>query len=308
MRSRGGVSRFAPSPTGLLHLGNARSALLGWLWARAQGGRFLVRIEDLDPERSKESFIDAALEDLRWLGLDWDGECMRQSARGQAYRDALETLRAQGKAYPCTCSRAEVARAASAPHAGEEGPLYPRTCLAQGPRPGRPAAWRFEVEPGEVRFVDAVHGAFSQDVAAQVGDFVVMRADGVASYQLAVVVDDAAQSVTHVLRGDDLLGSTPRQLLLQRALGLPEPEYAHVPLLFDGQGRRLAKREGLWTVRGLREQGASAEAVVGLLAHSCGLGDGQRLTPRALLKDFSLQRLAKEPSSISDQALARLTE
>ena len=299
------TGRFAPSPTGLLHLGNARSALLGWLWARAQGGRFLLRVEDLDPDRSKEEFVAAALEDLRWLGLDWDGEVWRQSARAAAYREALERLKASGRVYPCSCSRAEVARAASAPHAGEEGPLYPGTCLARGPTPGKPTAWRFRVEPGATAFEDLVHGPTAQDVAAAVGDFVVMRADGVASYQLAVVVDDAAQGVTHVLRADDLLSSTPRQILLGRALGLPVPRYAHVPLVLGPDGKRLAKRDGRWTVHGLRAAGVAPEAVVGALAASCGLGDGSPLTARALVKDFSLERLPRQPSSIDPEALIR---
>lgn len=303
----GHTGRFAPSPTGLLHLGNARSALLGWLWARQAGGRFLLRVEDLDPDRSKEHFVEAALVDLAWLGLDWDGEVWRQSARGPAYRAALEALEAAGKAYRCTCSRAEVARAASAPHAGEEGPIYPGTCRREGPKPGKPAAWRFAVAPGVVRFDDAVHGAVEQDVAQRVGDFVIQRADGVASYQLAVVVDDAAQGVTHVLRADDLLASTPRQLLLQRALGLPEPRHAHVPLLLGPDGQRLAKREGHWTLAGLRAAGARPEAVVGFLAQSAGLGDGSPLTARALVEDFSLERVRREPMSTPAEALAQLT-
>ena len=303
----GSIGRFAPSPTGLLHLGNARSALLGWLWARRNGGSFLVRVEDLDPDRSKERFVDACFADLRWLGLDWDGEVLRQSARGEAYRAALQTLKQKGLAYPCSCSRAEVARAASAPHAGEDGPIYPGTCRVAGPKPGKPLAWRFHVEPGVTEFEDGVHGKTSQDVSAQVGDFVIQRADGVASYQLAVVVDDAAQSVTHVLRGDDLLGSTPRQLLLQRALGFAAPQYAHVPLLLGPHGQRLAKREGHWTVDGLRAAGATAEAVVGFLAGSCGLSDGAPLTARALVNEFSLSRLQKQASPTSAEALAALT-
>jgi glutamyl-tRNA synthetase len=302
------IGRFAPSPTGLLHLGNARSALLGWLQARRAGGRFLVRVEDLDPDRSKEKFVDACFVDLKWLGLDWDGAVMRQSARSAAYATALEALKAKGAAYACTCSRAEVARAASAPHAGEEGPIYPGTCRREGPKPGKPVAWRFHVEPGVVGFEDAVHGHVEQDVAATIGDFVIQRADGVASYQLAVVVDDAAQSVTHVLRADDLISSTPRQMLLQRALGLPAPEYAHVPLLMGPDGQRLAKREGHWTLDGLRAAGASPEAVVGFLAHSAGLSDGRPLTARALVEDFSLERLKKEPASTSLEALAALTK
>ena len=208
-----------------MHLGNARSALLGWLQARASGGEFLLRIEDLDPARSRPEFTTRIFDELTWLGLPWDGEVLHQSERGGLYRAALDTLLNQGLVYPCTCSRADIARAASAPHLGEEGPRYPGTCAGpDGPtQPGRPASLRFRARGGPTSFVDLLCGPQSQDVAAEVGDFVVRRADGVASYQLAVVVDDALSKVTHVLRGDDLLTSTPRQLQLQDALGFFAP-------------------------------------------------------------------------------------
>ncbi len=317
------VGRFAPSPTGLLHLGNARSALLGWLWARASGGKFLLRIEDLDVERCRPHFTDAIFRDLEWLGLTWDGPVWRQSQRSEVYRDAVETLRREGRVYPCWCSRAEVARVASAPHAGEDGPVYPGTCRAGGtPKPGRAPALRFNLGPGgngddargetgqqhdgqtglhavgeglaplaraSTTFTDEIKGEVSQDVAREVGDFVIQRIDGVASYQLAVVVDDAASGVTHVLRGEDLLASTPRQLLLQRALGLPQPVYAHVPLLLGPDGKRLAKRDGPSTVAGLRDEGWNAEKVVGFLAASCGILAGETSTAAGLVADFSLK-------------------
>jgi glutamyl-tRNA synthetase len=277
-----------------------RSALLGWLQARAAGGEFLLRIEDLDPDRSRAEAVAGLYEDLRWLGLDWDGEVLEQSARGEVYAEALRKLEAAGRVYPCWCSRAEIARAASAPHAGEEGPRYPGTC-ANGaePKPGRTPALRFRARAGETGFVDAVLGPQSQDVAAVVGDFVVRRADGVASYQLAVVVDDAAQGVTDVLRGDDLLASTPRQLQLYEALGLPAPRFAHVPLLLGADGKRLAKREGGLTLAALREAGRTAEEVVGLLAKWSGLSDGTPATARSLVQDFSLQRIRREPTVVS---------
>ena len=260
------VGRFAPSPTGRLHLGNLRSALLGWLAARAANGRFLLRIEDLDPDRSKAAHVDGIYEDLELLGLDWDGEVLFQSKRADVYRAALEQLTRGGRVYPCTCSRAEVARAASAPHVGEEGPIYPGTCRSgAAPKPGRAPSLRFRVAPGVVRFVDELCGAFEQDVEHAVGDFLVQRADGVASYQLAVVVDDAASGVTHVLRGDDLLSSTPRQLQLCDALALPAPRYAHVPLLLQEDGKRLAKRDQSATLRALRESGKAAADVRALL-------------------------------------------
>jgi len=301
------VGRFAPSPTGRLHLGNVRSALLGWLAARAAGGRFLLRVEDLDPDRSREDAIAWLVEDLAYLGLDWDGEVWRQSQRGAAYEAALEALREKGLVYPCWCSRAEIARAASAPHVGEEGPVYPGTCRDGGvPKPGRTPALRFRVPEGVVSFVDGVHGPVSQDVARDVGDFVVRRVDGVASYQLAVVVDDAAQGVTDVLRADDLLLSTPRQLLLYRALGLPEPRFAHVPLLLQADGKRLAKREGSTTVAGLRAAGVSGEAIVGLLAKWSGLSDGAPTRPAELVRGFSLARVRREPTVVTDDELAGL--
>jgi glutamyl-tRNA synthetase len=301
------VGRFAPSPTGRLHLGNVRSALLGWLQARAAGGRFLLRVEDLDPDRSRPEAVAWLFEDLAFLGLDWDGEVWRQSARGAAYDEALAALERQGLAYRCWCSRAEIARAASAPHPGEEGPVYPGTCReGASPKPGRAPAWRFRVPLGVVRFSDLVHGEVAQDVATQVGDFVVKRVDGVASYQLAVVVDDAAQGVTDVLRADDLLASTPRQLLLYRALGKPEPRFAHVPLLLQPDGRRLAKREGSTTVAGLRAAGVSAEAIVGLLAKWSGLGDGRPVTARQLVDGFTLARVLREPTVVTAEELDAL--
>jgi glutamyl-tRNA synthetase len=287
-----------------LHLGNARSALLGWLQARAASGRFLVRVEDLDPDRSRPEAIAGIFEDLLWLGLTWDGEVWRQSERAAVYDAALETLKAKGLVYPCWCSRAEIARAASAPHAGEEGPVYPGTCRSgAAAKPGRKPAWRFQVPSGVVHFVDEVCGPVVQDVSEVVGDFVVRRADGVASYQLAVVVDDAAQGVTDVLRADDLLMSTPRQLLLYQALGLTPPRFAHVPLLLQPDGRRLAKREGSTTVAGLRESGVSSDQVVGLLAKWSGLSDGQPLPAAALVNDFALARVRREPTVVTAEEL-----
>lgn len=298
------VGRFAPSPTGRLHLGNLRSALLGWLDARAANGRFLLRIEDLDPDRARAEHVDGIFEDLEFLGLDWDGEVLHQSRRGEVYRAALEQLERAGRIYPCTCSRAEVARAASAPHVGEEGPIYPGTCRAgAAPKPGRRPSLRFKVSPGLVGFDDLLAGHVEQDVATTVGDFIVQRADGVASYQLAVVVDDAASGVTHVLRGDDLLASTPRQLQLLEALGLPAPAYAHVPLLLQEDGKRLAKRDGATTAAGLRERGVRAEAIIGLLAKWSGLGDGRPVTARELVAGFSLAKVRRDPTVVREAEL-----
>lgn len=304
--------RFAPSPTGRLHLGNVRSALLGWLSARAAGGEFLLRIEDLDRERCRDEHVDGILRDLEFLGLDWDREVLRQSARTDVYAAAIDRLRRQGDVYPCTCSRAEIARAASAPHAGEDGPVYPGTCRAgAATRPGRPPAWRFRARGGATSFEDGLHGRCTQDVAVEVGDFVVSRGDGITSYQLAVVVDDAASGVSEVLRGDDLLWSTPRQLQLRQALGLGAPSavrYVHVPLLVQPDGKRLAKREGATTVAGLRERGVPAAAVVGLLAKWSGVGDGAPVHPRELLRGFELAKVRREVTVVTEAELAALWE
>jgi glutamyl-tRNA synthetase len=292
--------RFAPSPTGRMHLGNVRSALLGWLWARASGGEFLLRIEDLDPDRSKPEFTETIFEDLTWLGLTWDGPVWKQSERTAIYDEALQTLAKTGRAYQCWCSRAEVARAASAPHVGEDGPIYPGTCREHAvPKPGRQPAWRFRVEPREERFHDAIHGEVVQNVERDVGDFVIRRVDGVASYQLAVVVDDALSGVTHVLRGEDLLSSTGRQRQLQRALGYESTTYAHVPLLMQSDGKRLAKRDGASTVGGLRELGWSAERVIGQLAGWSGLGDGGPIAARELVERFEISRVEREPTVLA---------
>jgi glutamyl-tRNA synthetase len=314
--------RFAPSPTGPLHLGNARTALLSWLAARSAGGGYVMRVEDLDGPRVKPGLEARLLAELRWLGIDWDeGPDVggprgpyRQSERATRYADTLARLRDAGRVYPCFCSRAEIAAASQAPHgASDEGPRYPGTCrrlsAAEVARraAGRPPAWRFAVDPGPIGFDDGVHGAQEFDVAATVGDFVVARADGVPSYQLAVVVDDAAMEVTDVVRGDDLLPSTARQLLLYRALGLPIPRFAHLPLVVGADGERLAKRHGARSLGELREAGAEPEAVTGLLAEISGLAPaGVRVAPRELVAGFDLRRIARAPARLPEERLAGL--
>jgi glutamyl-tRNA synthetase len=301
--------RFAPSPTGALHLGNARTALVSWLAARAAHGAWAMRVEDLDAPRVRPGLEARILDELRWLGLDWDegpdvggtAGPYRQSERLPAYAAALDRLRAAGLVYPCFCSRAEIAAAAQAPHGpSDEGPRYPGTCAGLSPEEARRRAvarrpaWRFRVAAGAVAFDDAIHGRQEVDVAAQVGDFVVARADGVPAYQLAVVVDDAAMAVTHVVRGDDLLPSTARQLLLYRALALAAPAFAHVPLVVGEDGERLAKRHGAASLGELRDRGADARAVVGLLAELSGLARGaERCTPRDLVAGFRLEDLPR---------------
>ena len=279
--------------------------MLGWLWARADGGEFLLRIEDLDTARSRPELTDALLADLDWLGLAFDGPPVFQSRRGDLYRTAFETLLANGRVYPCHCTRAEIARAVTAPHGPtDDGPRYPGTCLglsadeSDARTRSRPPAWRFRPGPGLTEVQDRLHGTYVQDVSAEVGDFVVLRNDGAPSYQLAVVVDDAATGITHVLRGDDLLASTPRQIQLGEALGLPVPTYAHVPLLLGADGKRLAKRAGTPSIGELRERGADRQRLIGLLAGWAGLGDGRPLSLEELVPGFTLDRLPPRPITV----------
>ena len=305
--------RYAPSPTGELHLGNVRTALVAWLGTRAAGGTFVMRVEDLDPPRVIPGAEARILDDLRWLGLDWDeGPDVggphgpyRQSERETVFRGALARLRKAGRLYGCTCSRADLKRLASAPHAGAEGPVYPGLCrdsdltvdLDAPPDPRlRQAALRFAVRSGAVCVEDLIAGRYCQDVAAEVGDFVVRRADGLYAYQLAVVVDDAAMGISQVVRGADLLSSTPRQVQVLAALGAPLPTYAHVPLVLDLEGQRLAKRDEATAVRALREAGLPPERLVGVLGWSLGLrAEPTPCAPGELVAGFAWSRVAREP-------------
>lgn len=295
------VGRLAPSPTGVLHLGNARSFLLAWLSIRGRGGTLLLRVEDIDGPRQKAGAEQMALDDLRWMGLDWDGEVVRQSDRLGTYTEALEKLIASGRAYPCVCTRTEVDRAASAPHEDwQDATPYPGTCRGRfasadeaRAATGRDPAWRFVVEAPAVPFEDAFRGSQPGPIR---GDFVIAKRDGGPAYQLAVVVDDAATGITEVLRGDDLLASTPRQLLLYEALALASPSFAHVPLVVGADGRRLAKRHGDTSLRRFRDAGVDADVLVGYLAHLCGLAPrSSRCMPSDLLGNFELARLGREP-------------
>ena len=300
--------RLAPSPTGRLHLGHARTFLLAWMHVRSRGGELLLRLEDLDAGRCRPELADGVQRDLAWLGLDWDGPVVAQSSRLEELSAAARGLFERGFAYRCVCSRADLRSAASAPQQGDGEPYYPGTCRGRAAHEleGRAFALRFRVPEGPLDFVDGIAQAQSFDVAAEVGDFIVANRVGLPSYQLAVVVDDAAQGINEVFRGDDLLSSTPRQLLIARALGLPEPRYFHVPLVLDGTGRRLAKRADDLSLEALRASGTDPRAITQWVMASAGFDAGERSTPREALRLFELSRLCREPVLLSDTMLSRL--
>ncbi len=316
------VGRLAPSPTGAQHVGNARTYLVAWLSVRSRGGKLVLRIEDIDSPRVKGGAAEQAVDDLRWLGLDWDeGSDVGgprspyvQSQRVSLYRAALAQLQAAERAYPCTCTRADVAAAASAPHVSQEGPIYPGTCVDRNVAEAeflgdRPYSWRFRTSCVHRSFVDLVAGPRDCQVASELGDFVVGRSDGSPAYQLAVVVDDHAMGVTEVLRGDDLLPSAFRQLELYDFFSWTLPSFAHVPLVLGPDGRRLAKRHGDTRLSVLREAGTPAERLVGLLAWSCGLRPtAEPTTARALITEFDLARVPKHPFVLTDEMWRNLRQ
>jgi glutamyl-tRNA synthetase len=281
--------RFAPSPTGTLHVGNLRTGLLAWLFARSAGSRFLVRMEDLDSGRVRPGTDAEQLRDLAAIGIDWDGEVVYQSSRLDLYADAIATLRAAGRVYECYCTRAEIRAAASAPHGPLPEGAYPGTCLrlsaaelADKRARGRPPALRVRADAAHVGFDDRLHGPQE----GVVDDFVVQRNDGAPAYNLAVVVDDAAQGIEEVVRGDDLLDSTPRQLWLARALGVSEPTHAHVPLVLGPDGARLAKRHGDVTLRDV-----PADAARAWMAQTLGIDlDPATFDPGAIPREPTIWR------------------
>jgi glutamyl-tRNA synthetase len=300
--------RLAPSPSGRLHLGHARTFVLAWLHVRSRGGELCLRLEDLDASRCRPEHVDGVKRDLEWLGLDWDGPVVTQASRIDELRAAATRLQASGLAYACVCTRADSRGAVSAPQRGAEELRYAGTCRdAVIPEPGtRAFALRFRVPDGPVAFVDGIAGAHSMDVASEVGDFMIQNRAGVPSYQLAVVVDDAAQGINEVFRGDDLLSSTPRQILLLRALGLPLPRWYHAPLVLDATGRRLAKRSDDLSLEALRSMGVDPRAIVAWALASGGLGSGERVTPREAIAWFDIERLSREPVLLSEPARAAL--
>ena len=302
------VGRFAPSPTGRMHAGNVFAALVAWLVAKAQGGRMVLRIEDLDAQRSKREYVDAVQRDFERLGLTWDEGPFFQHDREEAYRAAFDALAARGLVYPCFCTRADL-HAGSAPHRGEK-PVYPGTCRglsdeerAQRVAAGRTPAQRLAVPDRDVALQDLVQGSYRQNLARECGDFLVRRSDGAFAYQLAVVVDDAEQGVNSVVRGVDLLCSTPQQIHLQSLLGLPHPDYAHVPLLVAERDRRLSKRDRDAALDALLARFKTPAAVIGHIAGLTGLAPTcDPATPEELLGTFDLAAL---PTAFPDLVQVR---
>lgn len=297
--------RLAPSPSGRMHVGNACSALLAWLSVRSRGGELVLRLEDLDPARCRPEYAEQMEDDLRWLGLDWDlggsagGPEFFQHSRGPLYQHYLDQLEQLGLLYPCFCSRGEL-HAASAPHASDGTPIYPGTCrgLSHAQREERARlrrpALRVRVPDRTISFSDGLMGPYQERLSRDCGDFILRRSDGVFAYQLAVVVDDALMGINQVVRGRDLLSSTPRQLWLQQVLGFPSPAYFHVPLLTAPDGRRLSKRDADLDLGALRAAGVRPQALTGRLAFWLGLlEDEEEASPAELISSFSWDKVRR---------------
>lgn len=282
--------RFAPSPTGRMHLGNVFCALLSWLSAKSQGGEWLLRIEDIDRSRSRQAYADLLMDDLEWLGLEWDGAPVYQSQRSEVYEHYLNQLKGRGLTYPCYCTRADLL-AASAPHESDGRVVYPGTCRHLPPQPDRPAATRLRVPDEDIAFTDGHYGTHVVNLAQQVGDFIIRRKDGAWAYQLAVVVDDALMGVTEVVRGRDLLLSSPQQLYLATLLGFPSPRFTHLPLLCNTDGQRLSKRDKSLDMASLRQRHTHTQ-LLGLLARLAGLQSSSApITAHELIPLFSWNKV-----------------
>ena len=293
------VGRFAPTPSGRMHLGNVFAAMLAWLSVRSQGGKMVLRMEDLDTQRTSREFAEILREDLLWLGLDWDEETPPQSTRSAVYDKYFEILREKGLLYPCYCTRSQL-HSVNAPHLSDGTYVYPGTCRnLTSPPEGRAPAWRVAVPDKIWEFTDTVFGPQRENLSTDCGDFVVRRADGVYVYQLAVTVDDGEAGVTEVVRGMDLLSSSARQMYLQELFGFQHPKYAHVPMLLAPDGRRLSKRDRDLDLGQLRQR-MTPEALLGLLAYSAGLIDQNTPVSAAeLAKEFSFHNLKKDDICLS---------
>ena len=301
--------RFAPSPSGRMHLGNALSAMLAWLSAKHQGGEILLRIEDLDPARSKAEYAQGIMDDFRWLGLLWDRRATDQSRRGEAYAAALRQLEQMDLIYPCYCSRDQL-HAASAPHASDGRVIYAGTCRNLTPEQRaamtKKPSLRIRLPDREISFRDGLQGDVRMNLQREFGDIILRRADGVAAYQLAVVVDDGTEGVTEVVRGRDLLSSTPVQLYLYELLGLTPPRFYHVPMLLAPDGRRLSKRDRDLDFGYLRQH-FSPEEIIGLLAHLAGLTENwEPISARELACDFSWSKVKQSDIILDPKLLERV--
>ena len=293
------IGRFAPTPSGRLHLGNLLCCLIAYLSARSQGGRFLLRIEDLDVPRCPRRLSDQCIEDLRFLGFDWDEEPLFQSERTDIYQKYFDELTALGLVYPCFCTRAQL-HAAIAPNLGDREPVYSRACanltaeeIAERKK-ARSPAMRMRVPDEVISFEDLHFGPVSEHLALDCGDYIIRRSDGLFGYQLAVVIDDALSGVSEIVRGRDILFSTPRQMHLQRTLGFDTPAYAHIPLLMDANGRRLAKRDKDLDLTALSKV-MTPEQILGMLAFSAGIiSENRPMSLDALVKEFDWKNVKKD--------------
>ena len=292
------VGRFAPTPSGRMHLGNVFAGLIAWLSVRSRGGEMVLRMEDLDTQRTSAEYAATLREDLLWLGLDWDRETPPQSQRGAVYDRYFEILKEKGLLYPCYCTRSQLHNV-NAPHLSDGTYVYPGTCRNLATPPDRVPAWRVTVPDRIWSVNDRVQGLYRENLSTDCGDFVVRRADGVYVYQLAVTVDDGEAGVTEVVRGMDLLSSAPRQMYLQELFGFPHPEYGHVPMLMAPDGRRLSKRDRDLDLGALRQR-LTPEQLIGILAFSAGLTDrNEAVSAKELAAQFDWEKLRKEDICLS---------
>ena len=286
------VGRFAPTPSGRMHLGNVFAALIAWLAVRKEDGSMILRMEDLDRQRTKPEYADVLRADLQWLGLTYDAETPPQSTRGEIYQQYFDILQEKGLLYPCYCTRAQL-HSVNAPHLSDGTYVYPGTCRKLTQIPDREPAWRVMVPDAVYTVADHIQGLYRENLLTQCGDFIVRRSDGAFVYQLAVTVDDGLAGVNQVVRGVDLLRSSARQMYLQELFGFPTPEYAHVPLLVAPDGRRLSKRDQDMDLGFLRQH-RTAQQIIGMLAYHAGIIDVcTPVTARELIPEFSWEKLKK---------------